>query len=241
MPHWAQGRTWKTWIWTHLDADEIFWLDAGATVLRPLREVVAAIRQDGYFAVSQGHPNRKSTPSDYVELYGLTDQQLDQEAVAAGIFGFKTTGAFYDEVVVPSYDDAVAGRTLGFSPAEAERLNRGLDLASELILRDCEAFRWDQTVLNVHFARSVDAPRIHDIFKFAGWESDRAHPEQVIWSHRRRGEHGYLLRLPYRWPRAPLTWAQTVPMVFRSWRAHHRWVFRRATYVDKLRRLLGRS
>ena len=86
-----------------------------------------------------------------MELYGLTDQQLDQEAVAAGIFGFKTTGAFYDEVVVPSYDDAVAGRTLGFSPAEAERLNRRPDLASELILRDCEAFRWDQTVLNLRF------------------------------------------------------------------------------------------
>ena len=22
VPHWAQGRTWKTWIWTHLEADD---------------------------------------------------------------------------------------------------------------------------------------------------------------------------------------------------------------------------
>src|SRR5205823_3718911 len=29
-PHWAQGFTWKPWIWTHLEADAVFYLDAGA-------------------------------------------------------------------------------------------------------------------------------------------------------------------------------------------------------------------
>ena len=53
-PHWAQGFTWKPWIWTHIDADRVFWLDAGATVLRSFRGVRDRIEEDGYFLVSQG-------------------------------------------------------------------------------------------------------------------------------------------------------------------------------------------
>src|SRR5919201_1391846 len=36
VPHWREGRTWKTWIWTHVEAERLLWLDAGLTVLRPL-------------------------------------------------------------------------------------------------------------------------------------------------------------------------------------------------------------
>src|SRR5688572_21881847 len=42
-PHWRQGRTWKTWIWTHLESEQLFWLDAGSTVLRSLAGVVGHI------------------------------------------------------------------------------------------------------------------------------------------------------------------------------------------------------
>src|SRR5579859_6717098 len=51
-PHWAQGFTWKTWIWTHVDADVVVWLDAGITVLRPLDDFISQILARGYFAVS---------------------------------------------------------------------------------------------------------------------------------------------------------------------------------------------
>src|SRR5437588_5805497 len=44
VPHWAPCFTWKPWIWTHTEADELLWLDAGVTVLRSLADPVAQIR-----------------------------------------------------------------------------------------------------------------------------------------------------------------------------------------------------
>src|SRR3954454_5061283 len=77
VPHWRQGFTWKPWIWTHLDAGEdVFWIDAGATVLRSLEPVLAQIREHGYFLVSQGWFARALVPSDYYALYGLDEESL---------------------------------------------------------------------------------------------------------------------------------------------------------------------
>src|SRR5207237_658981 len=65
VAHWSQGFIWKPWIWTHLDAGEIvFWLDAGATVLRSLAPALDQIRQRGYFVVSQGGALQDIVPSD---------------------------------------------------------------------------------------------------------------------------------------------------------------------------------
>ena len=63
VPHWARGFTWKPWIWTHLDADRIFYLDAGAMVLRSLAPVLAQVVERGYWVVSQGHPASDLFPS----------------------------------------------------------------------------------------------------------------------------------------------------------------------------------
>src|SRR4051794_15401471 len=63
VPHWAAGFTWRMWVFTHLEADVIFWLDAGATVLRSLAEPLAQVRERGYFVVGQGHPVRPMIPS----------------------------------------------------------------------------------------------------------------------------------------------------------------------------------
>src|SRR2546426_12692439 len=54
VPHWREGRAWKTWIWTHVEGDRLLRLDAGVTVLRSLDEALTQIDQRGYFAVSQG-------------------------------------------------------------------------------------------------------------------------------------------------------------------------------------------
>jgi hypothetical protein len=51
VPHWREGRTWKTWVWTHLEAERLVWLDAGLTVLRPLHGMLASIEERDYFAV----------------------------------------------------------------------------------------------------------------------------------------------------------------------------------------------
>src|SRR5690348_4102104 len=65
VPHWRLAFTWRTWVFTHLEADILFWLDAGATVLRSLAEPIAQVRERGYFVVGQGHPVRPIVPSDY--------------------------------------------------------------------------------------------------------------------------------------------------------------------------------
>jgi hypothetical protein len=240
VPHWALGRTWKPWIWTHLEADEVVWLDAGITVLRSLDEALAQIRERGYFVVSQGLPNGPSIPSDYYELYGVGPEVADTLSVAAGIFGFARPSRFYDEVVVPTFEDVVAGRSLGFSADESVKLNQGLDRTDDPPVRDCPLFRWDQTVLNLRLYRSIPDPVVNDLDRWAGWKSPHDHPEQVIWSHRRRGDYRYLASLDF----GPPLWlagrAWGLLFRWRWWVRNHSWYFNPRSYLAKARRIAGR-
>jgi hypothetical protein len=201
VPHWSQGFTWKPWVWTHLEADVLWWLDAGATLLRSLEPALGQIRERGYFVVSQGNELRDIVPADYFELYGLPPDAAVRPYVAAGIIGFRTEGEFYDRVVVPTYEDCLAGRNLGYSADELSR-NRGLGRVAAPTIRDCRHFRWDQTLLNIHLAQELPDAFVNDLDEYAGWRSPRDHPRQVIWSHRRRGSMSYLKRVPYRGPGA---------------------------------------
>lgn len=198
VPHWRQGFTWKPWVWTHLDTTEtVFWLDAGATLLRSLAGALAQIEERGYFLVSQGRRLEELVPADYWELYGLPRSAGAREYVAAGIIGFRVGSGFYRRVVVPTYEDCLAGRSLGFSAAELDGLNRGLQATPEPVVRDCAHFRWDQSLLNIHLALALPDAFVNDLDEYAGWRSPRDHPRQVIWSHRRAGPLSYLPRVPY--------------------------------------------
>src|SRR5262249_21145366 len=150
------------------------------------------------FVVSQGGALRDIVPSDYYGLYGLSRERADRPYVAAGIVGFQVGSDFYERVVVPTYEDCLAGRSLGFSVAEEPFLNRGLQRTEHPILRDCVHFRWDQTVLNLRLATELPDAYVNDLWEYAGWRSARDHPRQVIWSHRRAGSMRYLKRVPYR-------------------------------------------
>jgi hypothetical protein len=238
-PHWRQGRSWKTWIWAHLDADEIVWLDAGITVLRPLTEFLEQIRERGYFVVSQGVPSRETIPSDYYAQYDVPETLGDGVSVAAGILGFKKPSSFYEQVILPSYADALAGRSLGFSSAEVDMLNHGLDRLEPPILRDCRIFRHEQTLLTIHFYRSFRDPFVNDLSKFGGWKSPNDHPEQVIWSHRRRGDFRYLPAVRYRPGTLVLGKAWGVWFRSRWWVLNHRWLLRPQLYVGAARRAAG--
>lgn len=240
VPHWRQGRTWKTWIWTHVEADVLVWLDAGITVLRPLTDVVAGARERGYFVVSQGVRNGESTPSDYYELYGLQPGFAEQVSIAAGILAFRTHSRFYEDVIVPTSEDAIAGRTLGFSAGEVDKLNHGIDQLDQLVVRDCPLFRYDQSVLNIHFYRATSDPHVADLYKYGGWRSPREHPEQVIWSHRRSGDFRYLPRVRYRAGTALIAVPWGVASYLRWQFRRHRWVFRRSLYSRAARSLLAR-
>jgi hypothetical protein len=235
VPHWREGRTWKTWIWTQLEAERLFWLDAGLTVLRPLDDPLAQVRERGYFAVSQSHPISDCIPVDWFERYGIDEAKARQTQIAAGIIGFEKRGRFYDEVIVPTYRDALAGMSRGYSTAEVSKLNVGLDETGEIVPRDCPLFRWDQSVLNANFAAALSDPVINDVYKYAGWQSPRDHPEQLIWSHRRRGDFRCLPRVPY----GPRLWlfgkAWGLYFWARWWRLNHSWLFKPRTYLRKLR------
>jgi len=239
VPYWREGRTWKTWIWTHLEADRLVWLDAGLTVLRPLDDVLAQIDVRGYFVVSQGHPIRDSIPADYYALYGFARDRSDNVSIAAGILGFAKSSPFYRDVIVPTFEDACRGLAVGFSAHEVEKLNTGLDWNPQPTIRDCRHFRWDQTILNLRFYSAIDVPVVNDLDRYAGWRSPLDHPEQVIWSHRRRGDYRHLPDIPYRCPVAPIATVWGVWFRLRWWARNHSWLFRPATYLRKVGRIVA--
>lgn len=238
-PHWRQGRTWKTWIWTHLDEDTVVWLDAGITVLRPLTDFLAGSEERGYFVVSQGHLAGDSIPSDYYDLYGLKPELGEQVSIASGILAFRRDSSFYADVVVPTYEDALAGRSLGFSASEAAKLNRGLDRLDELVLRDCPLFRHEQTLLTIHFYRTTADPHVADVYKYGGWRTPRDHPEQVLWSHRRRGDYRFLPWVPYRPATALLGVPWGTAVYLRARARYERRLLRPAVHAHLARRLLS--
>jgi len=236
-PHWSQGFTWKPWIWTHLDVDEVFYLDAGATVLRSLEPAMAQVSDLGYFVVSQGQHLRDIVPPAYFELYELDDALAPRPYVAAGIIGFQTTGEFWQRVVVPTYDDCLAGRSLGFSADDAARRNRGLAHEETPVIHDCLNFRWDQTILNIHLARAMPDALVASIDEYAGVRSPHEHPQQVIWAHRARGDLRYLWRVPYAGPGTLRARVFGVRYRLRWWVKLHDRYLRPSTYLWKLRKI----
>jgi hypothetical protein len=201
--------------------------------------VISQIEERGYFAVSQETPLSATTPKDYWALYGLSPQLGSHMAIAAGIFGFATHGEFFEEVVVPTYDDCVAGRSLGFSGGDVDRLNEGLyrDLAPTV--RDCTHFRHDLTVLNLRFRAAVEDPVVNDLDEYAGFRSPHDHPRQVIWNHRRRGSFRYLMKVPYRAKARPLELAYGAYVALQWWTHTHRWLLRPKTYTGKGLRMIS--
>ena len=159
-------------------------------------------------------------------------------SVASGILAFRRSGKFYESVVEPTYADALLGRHLGFSADEVEKLNWGLDRMEEVVIRDCPLFRYDQSLFNVHFYRSIANPRVGDLFKYGGFRSAHDHPEQVIWSHRRTGDYRFLPRVRYRPALAPLGTLWGTGVYLRGRALHYRWLFRPAVHAHVARRLL---
>jgi hypothetical protein len=218
VPHWAQCWTWKPWIWTHTEAERLVFLDAGITVLRSLADPLAQISERGYFVVGSGHPNREHIPSDYYELYGIPSWLADRDCIVAGVIGFAAGSPFFGDVVEPTFRDVELGRNLGWSASEASWRNLGVNRLENPIIRDAERFRHDQTLLNIHFYKSVAQPWVNDAQQYGGSRSPYEHPEQLIWCHRRRAAFPYLATLPYSTPSASLAgraWGLTLQA--RSW------------------------
>jgi hypothetical protein len=241
VPHWAKCFSWKPWIWTHVDSEALFYLDAGATVLSPLDDVITAIGDEGYFVVGQGISLGEIVPSDYYDLYRLPREAATREYVAAGIIGFRTDGAFFDEVVKPAYEDVLLGRNLGFSRSEVDTMNWGMTELEEPVVRDCSHFRHDQTLLNIHLALALPNAHVHDLREYAGPFSPNDHPRQRIWNHRRASDWRYVDANSYRFPyRLLALWTRTT-LRFGGWKMRKRWLFQPASYRRAATRALRRS
>lgn len=240
-PHWAKCFSWKPWIWTHLEADAIFYLDAGATVLRPLDDVVAAIADEGYFVVGQGITLDAIVPEDYYELYGLPRAAATREYVAAGILGFRTEGRFFREVVHPTYEDVLLGRNLGFSADEMETLNWGDTKLDEPIVRECAHFRHDQTLLNIHLALAFPNLHVHDLWQYGGWRSPHDHPDQRIWNHRRACDWRYVAAARYRFPASLRAHRARAGLRLGGWKMRNRRFFAPSSYWTRASRALRQS
>jgi hypothetical protein len=153
--------------------------------------------------------------------------------ISAGILGFAKRSEFFERVIVPTYEDNLIGRNLGFSVGEVDRLNRGINRQDPVIIRDAEFFRPGQTVPNIHFYKNIADPVVSDLNKYAGWRSSHDHPEQMIWHHRRQGNLPYLARAP-----ASLR-GRVAASRYRArwWFRMHRKFFMPASYVWKLRKI----
>lgn len=238
-PHWAQCFTWKPWAWLQVEAVRVFYLDAGATVLRSLAGALAQIDELGYFFVSQDNRLGDIVPPDYFDLYSLPRSAADRPYVAAGILGFRPGGEAFARVLMPTYEDCLAGRNLGYSPDELPYKNRGLGFVPDPPLRDCLHFRWDQTILNIHLALELPDARIADLDEYGGWRSPRDHPTQVIWSHRRGGNLRYLNTISYA---GPGSWRRRAYSAYvgARWRWKNERLLRPVTYRLKARSVLRR-
>lgn len=87
------------------------------------------------------------------------------------------------------------------------------------------------------FYGSTPDPVINELNIYAGFRSRHDHPQQVIWSHRRRGSLRYLPRVHYRASQRLFGVAWGTAAALRWWVHTHGWLFRPQTYSAKLRRM----
>ncbi|MBF4470271.1 hypothetical protein [Flavobacterium sp. HJJ] len=139
---WRDCYTWKTYIYKKSKERFFLHLDSGNTVLCDIDVIFERIKEKGYFFVDQGQLLSQITPADYYEYYGLNKIQ-DHSVFAAGNIGFDKNNKGFLKIIDTSYDSALKGMCLGYSYGERNRV-----MKSNFIIRDCEVFRHDQTVLN---------------------------------------------------------------------------------------------
>jgi len=200
VPYWKACYAWKIYILNKISAKIVYFLDAASEVLRPLTEIFEIIRQEGYFCVSQKHAGRLSflesiTPKDLLDQLNLNEDFCkDRIYFGSGNFGYKK-GTAYHGVIKNALDLTKGGWTLGWSANEQFR-NHGSNRCQ--IIRNCETFRHEQTLLNILFYKNFGDFKIHDENKYAAFKGRYEHPEQLIWNSRKwNNDLKYLSCLKY--------------------------------------------
>ncbi len=142
--HYFNSWTWKLDIITEVNFEIVLYMDLpNFLILRKLDRFINLIEKNGYFLVSIGHKLGQQTPYDYWDLFNLNQESYyDQLVFGAGLMGVCKSHKAYKAFLLAN-QFCLKGYNLGSSKGE---LNPRY---SSKILRDCEEFRADQTIINL--------------------------------------------------------------------------------------------
>jgi hypothetical protein len=163
--HWRRHFTWKFWCWNDAPARDVFYLDAGITVLRPLDEVYDALASLHYFVVPTYHSLPTTASEAACRGCGVDASFRDGKmTMAGGIFGFRKEGVM------------------------KQVLEEGLAVASdeEHVAATEPMHRHDQAILSLLLYKHLKHPLLADGITYGGWLSPEQTPIQGIWAHRKR-------------------------------------------------------
>jgi hypothetical protein len=163
-PHWREHFTWKLWCLNDAPAENIFWLDAGVVILRPMNEVFEVLDRIGYFVIPNYQP--LETEASLAACQGCRvspELRAGKSTLAGGIIGFRKTG----EVL------AILQEAFWVS------LNEDAIKATE------PAHRHDQAIISVLMYKYIDPLIVADGILYQGWLSPLQSPGQKIWVHHR--------------------------------------------------------
>lgn len=173
---WRDCYTWKPYVFKISEERFFLHLDSGNTVLCDIDIIFQIIKEKGYFFVDQGQSLSQIAPKEYFSYFGL-NPLLNYRVIAAGNIGFDKNSLELSKVIDMTYESSINGMCLGFSKKESSRAS-----TKEFILRDCEVFRHDQTVLNCCL-RSV-IPEIN-ILDYSIYSAINRTPNVKIYNHRK--------------------------------------------------------
>lgn len=185
IPHfvsfWRKNYTWKTYILNNPLAENNLYLDAGNEIRKDIDHIFQEIETNGYFCVEQQIPLENITPQEYKTLFDISTQYYQQNAIAAGIFGF-SKNSLVQKTLSSLYDCGVSGLCLGFSEKELWR-SKGVDKTN--FVRNCPTFRHDTTILSLLMRKYFGEIKIHPSLSYGYHLKDEpTDPQVVIWNLR---------------------------------------------------------
>ena len=182
---WNKCYTWKPYIYKFSEDKIFFYLDAGCSVHFDIVEIFEILINDNFFFVNQGQKISNICPSDYVQLFGLKSEHLNSLVFAAGIIGFNKNSKLVKDILDITFEHALNGKCLGYSKSEIS-----LDTNKIGIIRDCDKFRHDQTVINCVVRTNVPEIVVQDASLYASLEK---HIGVKIHNHRKVNYEFYFL------------------------------------------------
>ena len=150
--------------------DNIFWLDAGAMLLKSIEPIFNTIESEDIFCVGDSHLNKNFTKDSCIQIMNATESELNDVQLSSGIIGYKVGGK-YEHI----FDEAFE-----YSKIEG------------CVVGDEQNHRHDQSVYSILVSRY--GVKKHDIDIYGYWTDINRNlktaidNDAVIFVHR-RGHH----------------------------------------------------